>query len=198
MNYHEYETKMTILDLTDSYDSELRHTSDTGFLNRIHNTMRFLECGKLVLDYQLSNGKNLQRGVIWDENLMRNYIIAILKDAVTPPIHLVLIGEFNGEFQYFVVDGKQRMTAMWRFWKNELSISVKTHPDKATQSMCFCELSKELQQKFLFNTHVTKGRLYEFIKGEIKEDDLLRLFDSLNWHVTADSAMEHLQQLKQF
>jgi len=55
-----------------------------------------------------------------------------------------------------------------------------------------------LQQKFLFNTHVTKGRLYEFIKGEIKEDDLLRLFDSLNWHVTADSAMEHLQQLKQF
>ncbi len=186
------------LDLQQEDTSTLLLTSSTGFLRNIQGAIERLNDGTVSLDYYLQNGKNLQREVEWSDTLMSMFIIGIMNEAVIPPIHLVVLGEddHTGKFKYFVIDGKQRMTSICRFVNNELRIPCMLNGE--IEHLLFKDLPVDKQTSFLFNNFVTKGRLYEFSQKsgyEVDEDQLVKLFKTLNWHGSIDGAKRHLEQL---
>lgn len=168
-------------------------------MRNIKTAISFIFDGKVSLDYQLSSGMNLQRGIEWSDGLSKQFIVALMNDVPMPTIHVVLLDEKDIDvFRYFVIDGKQRMTAILKFFNNEIQIPCKSQDDKI-YDLYFKDLPDELKNKFLYHNYVTKGMLYEFniynVETENKEYEMLKLFKTLNWHETVDSAKSHLSKL---
>ncbi len=66
-----------------------------------------------------------QRGEVWDTPKKQQLIDSILRDWRLPKFYFVR----NSEEEYEVVDGQQRLTAIYEFFANELALA----PDSATE-----------------------------------------------------------------
>ncbi|CAM3998984.1 DUF262 domain-containing protein [Corallococcus exiguus] len=110
-----------------------------------------------------------QRGKVWDKKLQQNLIDSILRGWKLPKFYFVK--KSNDSDQYEVVDGQQRLQAIWRFFGNELEIPM----DSPTQmgGKLYKELPTAIADKFDdFEIE------YDVITGAI-ESDLKEFFQRL-------------------
>ncbi|KAI9282746.1 hypothetical protein BY458DRAFT_497227 [Sporodiniella umbellata] len=59
-----------------------------------------------------------QRDIVWDTNKMSRLVDSILNNYYIPPL-VFAIREINGRYTRVCVDGKQRLTAIYKFMNNE-------------------------------------------------------------------------------
>ncbi len=65
-----------------------------------------------------------QRGLVWSRNKKQLFIDSMLRDFDIPKLYLRRIADTGSEYEWEVVDGQQRLTAIWEFLKNEYPVST--------------------------------------------------------------------------
>jgi uncharacterized protein with ParB-like and HNH nuclease domain len=73
-----------------------------------------------------TKGKNLQRPFVWTIEQQRELIWSVFIGRKIPHCAIINIVDHNNEwdFIYQVIDGKQRLTTLFKFYKNELSLLI--------------------------------------------------------------------------
>ena len=116
---------------------------------------------------RMNMSPSYQRGLVWTEKQKQEYLTALFKSRaeITP----VFVQErFDREEHYEVLDGKQRLNAIFEFIEDKIEL----------EGIKFSELSAEDTRKFLnYDVRYTRILSYE---GKIPEDFKLEYFLELN------------------
>ena len=110
-----------------------------------------------------------QRGQVWSEAQQRLLIDSLLRGYDLPKIYLRKLPE-GGARLYEVVDGKQRLTAIWRFLRDEFRLSRDVDIDGLGQlgRKTWSELSAAAQDRLQF-AKITVSELEEATSDEVAE-----------------------------
>jgi hypothetical protein len=110
-----------------------------------------------------------QRGNVWSEAQQRLLIDSLFRGYDLPKLYFRKLAD-GGEFLYEVVDGKQRLTAMWRFLNNEFRLPRASHFDQLGQlgRKSWSELSPPAQDRLQF-AMVTVSVIEEATDEEVAE-----------------------------
>lgn len=110
-----------------------------------------------------------QRGQVWSEAQQRLLIDSLLRGYDLPKIYLRRLPD-GGPRLYEVVDGKQRLTAIWRFLGNEFRLSRDVDIEGIGQvgRKTWGELSAAAQDRLQF-AKVTVSELEEATSDEVAE-----------------------------
>lgn len=73
------------------------------------------------LQEKINPDAEIQRGLVWSEAQQRLLIDSLLRGYDIPKLYFRKLDAEAG-FQYEVVDGKQRLNAMWRFLNDEFRL----------------------------------------------------------------------------
>lgn len=116
---------------------------------------------------RMNMSPSYQRGLVWTEKQKQEYLTALFKSRaeITP----VFVQErFDGEEHYEVLDGKQRLNAIFEFIEDKIEL----------EGIKFSELSAEDTMRLLnYDIRYTRILSYE---GEIPEDFKLEYFLEIN------------------
>lgn len=100
-------------------------------LNRESNTITIANFWENYLLGKYSFNPPYQRQSVWSDEKQSFLIDSILKNFPIPPIFLhQKIDDTTGKTKYDVIDGKQRLTSIIRFIKNEIPASGETDSDE--------------------------------------------------------------------
>lgn len=114
-----------------------------------------------------------RKDVVWSSDYKQYFIDTILRDYPSPAIFLHLETFPDGRTIYHVVDGKQRLTAIFEFVDGNFTVSEK-HAQSDYAKKLFDDLSPELKQRFWE---------YSFPVQQVRqavEEQLRQAFDRLN------------------
>lgn len=73
--------------------------------------------------YLPSIGSNLQREYCWSSDQQAKLIMSILLKTPIPHVAVVML-RIDEKFQYQIIDGKQRLLTLLKFYNNEISIDL--------------------------------------------------------------------------
>lgn len=122
---------------------------------------------------------DFQRDLVWNKEKQQKLIDSIMRGWHIPPIHLVKI---EGKDYYEVLDGKQRLSSVFSFYKDEFPFKGNFSPDieefKELDRKKFSQLPESSKRKFLF----TRIRILEV--SEVKLNEATELFLRLNLGVS--------------
>lgn len=102
---------------------------------------------------------------IWDNRRKSMFIHSILTNYPIPPVYATKENRI-----YHIIDGKQRLTTIFSFIKNEFALDKETPPieEEVLKEKVFDELSDELKEKLLsFEIDIVK--LEEVSSAELEE-----------------------------
>jgi uncharacterized protein with ParB-like and HNH nuclease domain len=169
-----------------------------GSITSPDSLAEFMLTSRFVLDTDVwleKYGRNLQRPYVWSIKQKSQLILSVIQDKPIPHLTFYLPPVHNREYPTFykVLDGKQRLGALFGYVRGEFPILYK---DK---SIYFSELDRVLTCKVLNYTpsyqeyrgyltshhsgifdHLTREEVIELTDRPISDDDLLWLFDYLN------------------
>lgn len=136
-----------------------------------------------------SKGMNLQRPLCWTLEQKQQLIISIIKEMPIPVLAIARrINTEGGKDTYEVIDGKQRLSTIISFFKNEFPISVNGC------DYFFNEMNKECQHAISsFSPRVTEA--YGYAWEPLTDDDKISWFEQINFAGTPQD-MEHMKTLK--
>lgn len=136
---------------------------------------------------------HLQRPFVWDQLKQEQFILSLLKENGLPPFiavqHDAKEQPLLGPKVYRVIDGKQRINTIFRFIKNEFSVSFKgrqifyddIHPwDKSL-------INDPPQCKW--NIH------YSYKDMPISDDTMIEIFERVNF-MGVPQDINHMQALR--
>jgi len=115
-----------------------------------------------------------QRRLVWPVSHKVYLIDTILKELPIPKFFVQLIVDpKTGKTIYNVVDGQQRLNAIFEFIDGKFSLSKKHHPfpeqlDEELEDSTFQDLSKEYQEKF-WSYPLTVEQLINTTENEIRD-----------------------------
>lgn len=145
----------------------------------------FLECHSNVsydpvLDFDVwlpTYGRNLQRDLCWNHFQKSSLIISILKDVKIPPLTIVQVRDRKAEHPlvWQIIDGKQRLSTVLSFLRNEFPIVLDWNNQKET-TFYFDDLPAELQRnikQFDFRANMVYSNIYY---GDVDERTKVREF----------------------
>ena len=91
-------------------------------------TWSILEIYQKIKEKTLILDPVYQRREVWEKNKQTAFIESLFMGIVVPPIYVVenLGDDFLDEIKYEVVDGKQRLTSINSFIKDELKLDSKS------------------------------------------------------------------------
>ncbi len=139
-----------------------------------------------------SKGKNLQRDHVWTLLQQQEFIISILKGIKIANISWIQYKSspdiIGGGVTYKVIDGKQRLTAAFKFIKNEFPILVNGVEYFFKD---FHDSAKYEIESFSFTVYVA----YEYDYDMISDDNKIAWFEMINFAGTPQD-IEHLNNLK--
>lgn len=170
-------------------------------LNQVRNKLRFkvnygladISIRNLLNDnhyeidwdvYLPTKGKNLQRGFVWTLNQKRELIYSIFKGIQLAPISVI---SFEHKI-YKIIDGKQRLSTLLSFCKNEFSIFWNN------QEYFFNNLDGDIQRELLGNS-IRANIGYEYYSAIISDDEKIAWFEMINFSGTVQDE-QHLKNLK--
>jgi hypothetical protein len=114
-----------------------------------------------------------QRGPVWNESKQRLLIDSIIRGFDIPKIYLHRLSN-NPMFDYQIVDGQQRLTAIWKFHSNNLTLVLPDDLADATWADCdFSALNTRDRTAF------ERFRVVTAIVEEADDDDIRDLFSRL-------------------
>jgi hypothetical protein len=91
---------------------------------------------------------DFQRGDVWTDTKKRRLIDSILREWHVPPIHVVELKDGRQE----VLDGKQRLTAIWDFVEGNITVDGKIEPAdprlEKFHNKKYAELDDETRERF--------------------------------------------------
>lgn len=154
-------------------------------------TIQHLTEGKKRFDFNVhlkSVGKDLQRPLVWTNFQKQELILSFFKGIEIGKLTLIQCNVDEQEYFYQVIDGKQRLNALWDFVDNKFPMNW------CGTDYWFYDLSKDLQTKILwYRPKCDIG--YEYWNQRISDADKIRWFELINFSGTPQDA-EHIQQLK--
>lgn len=151
-------------------------------LKRDSNSISIASFYENLIKYNFS--PSYQRESVWSEEKQSFLIDSIMRNFPVPPIFLrQKIDDESGKTSYDVIDGKQRLTSIIRFIKDEIPISTEEEPDdkeyEKIAGLFFSQLDSSEEGK---NAKKHFWRYYlpvEYIDSE--SDELIKhIFDRLN------------------
>jgi hypothetical protein len=114
ISYNDYRFKF---DVRGKFSSPELYFCRVGDLGR--------KMGRMDLDVYLpTKGRNLQRAFVWTELQCQELIMSILVGRAIPPIRYVSLIVCGEEDRYEIIDGKQRISALWKFVHDEFPIEI--------------------------------------------------------------------------
>jgi hypothetical protein len=119
-----------------------------------------------------NNGVAVQRGLVWTLAQKRRLILSLVNGVIVPPITVVTNPK---TFETLVVDGKQRLTTVWSFLRDEFSITVDG------EEYFFSEFSKKEKSVFL---ELTLG-VIEYRGRDIPHSWVQNMYNLMNYAGTA-------------
>lgn len=147
----------------------------------------------ITVDYDVwlpTKKMNLQRPFVWTLLQKQQLILSILKDIKIPTLTIIdySIEDEKKSHIYKVIDGKQRLSTIISFYKNEFQIE---HNGKLYY---FSELD-EWGQRAISLLRLTANIGYEYPDALISDDDKIAWFELINFAGTQQD-IEHLNKLK--
>ena len=84
---------------------------------------------RMLADFQsrINVDAEFQRGPVWSEAQQALLIDSILRGFDIPKIYLHKLPD-GSQYLFNLIDGKQRLTAIWQFVSDELQLLPKTGP----------------------------------------------------------------------
>lgn len=151
---------------------------------------------KDLIDFDVyldSVGENLQRPFVWTLDQQRELITSILCDRKIPLIVVCVNYSMDKETDgWEVIDGKQRLMSLLRFFKNEYSFI-----DLDGNEIWFDELDARTQKLLLLKS-VRVSLVYpKNTFGVVADKEKLELFNFINFAGTAQTD-EHLTKVKEW
>ena len=153
----------------------------------------FVEERYFQLDFDCflpTKGMNLQRGLVWTLEQKQELILSVLKGIKIPWIWAIQIKKKdpNEKTILQIIDGKQRLTTLISFYKNEFPINVNG------EDYLFSELGQEAQ--WAIEVPDIECRIaYEYHDEPISDADKILWFEMINYLGTPQD-IEHIKQLK--
>lgn len=146
--------------------------------------------------YLPTKGRNLQREFVWTHLQCQELIMSILIGRNVPPIRYVsLINPEKGMDNDFIqiIDGKQRLSAIWHFINDEFSIEIDGYLFR------YSSLPSDFRNA-IDRFHITGQAMYqEFNKNDqiipITDEDKIKWFKFLNFSGTPVE-LHHLSGLE--
>lgn len=137
-----------------------------------------------------TKGINLQRDLVWTVEQKSALILTILRDQKIPPI-VVIQNEKDEDRKYNwqVIDGKQRMTTLFGYLKNEFAIVYEGI------EYFFKDLPEDCQKQILNYNGITVDVHYSYDDDPITDQTKIDLFEEINWLGTPQD-INHLNNLK--
>jgi hypothetical protein len=150
----------------------------------------------IVIDfdvYLLSKGKNLQRPLCWNLFQKQQLIISVLKGIQLPPIQIIIYADDvtatkTRKTIYKIIDGKQRLSTLISFYKNEFPIEWNG------ENYFFNDLDSDCQHEILYFDPLIDVA-YEYDYDMISDDNKIAWFEMINFTGTPQD-IEHLNNLK--
>lgn len=130
----------------------------------------------LELDFDVylpTYGRNLQRELCWSPRQKSELIISILKEVNIPPLTIVQVRDRKADnpMVWQIIDGKQRLTTVIGFLRNEFPIVVEG------SEYYYKDLPEELQKMikwFSFHANVVYSNIYyDNVDEKIKEREFV-------------------------
>lgn len=141
--------------------------------------------------YLPSIGKNLQRPLIWTLEQKQAFVFTILRNQKLNPIVVVQVKghENEGNYQFKVIDGKQRLTTLFDYLDNGFSIEI--NGDYYYYSDLPVDCQRQITGYYLiWDVH------YHYEDDPIADQTLIDIFEEVNFLGTSQD-IEHLNSLKQ-
>ena len=157
----------------------------------IFESIARLNSKRFPLDFDVylpSKDKNLQRDFVWSDHQKSELILSVLKGVKLASISVILSEKENKERVYKVIDGKQRLSTLISFYRNEFFVVI----DDCAYS--YEDLDEEAQRE-IWNLGLVADIGYEYHDDMISDDDKIALFEMINFAGTPQD-IEHLRNLK--
>ena len=150
----------------------------------------------VVVDYdiKLSNGKSLQRNFVWSLEQKRELIMSILKGIKLPRFAAThykpnIVSDNGISLWIFkIVDGKQRLSTIESFMKNEFSIVINDI------EYFYSDFDHRATEK-IWNLDLRFDIVYEYDDTRITDDQFIEWFGLVNWAGTPQDK-NHYDELK--
>lgn len=148
-----------------------------------------------VMDFDVylpTKGMNLQRPLVWTDDQKREFVISVLKGIEVASISVIIYKDditrqTNGQI-IKVIDGKQRITTLIAFVKNEFPLIIDGEK--------YFYNDMEQQAQSILNTFwFRSNRVYEYPDKLISDDNKIAWFEMINFAGTPQD-VEHLNNLK--
>ena len=150
-----------------------------------------LDLYERYVENKIEMNPQYQRSLIWTLEQKQEYITALLKSHAEIKPVFVLEYENGNDGIYEIVDGKQRLNAVFEFIEDKFSVPFNKNQGK---EMKFSELSAKDVSKILnFNVEQT---VFICFDGKIPLNFKIELFLEINEKGTRIS-MEHIKKVKQ-
>ena len=145
---------------------------------------RLAEIVRLFAQNELVLQPKFQRRLAWEEPARAYLIDTVVRGLPMPKIYLRGTASNSSQYQYEVVDGQQRLTAIIDFYHDRLRLDRKHQPRFA--GLTFSELPEPLQDAFL------KYELSTEIMEEASDPDVWGMFERLNTYTLTLNKQETL------
>ena len=124
-----------------------------------------------------------QRRSVWSLDYQRYFIDTLMRDYPSPPIFLEEVIDPGEPTQYNVIDGKQRLTAVFAFMNGEFNLA-EYQKEEGFEDAYWVDLAKETQTNIL-RYPVTVEQIQDTNESELRD-----AFDRLNRNVARLTAQE--------
>ncbi len=125
-----------------------------------------------------------QRGLVWSRNQKQLFMDSIFRDYDIPKLYLRRIFDIESPYKWEIVDGQQRLTAIWEFLGGEYPVSTDSDPVGGYEiaGKFFKELEENVKQQLL-------GYTLDLVELEESEDrEIEEMFIRLQNGVPLNSA----------
>lgn len=137
---------------------------------------------------------NLQRPFVWDQLKQEQLILCLLRENGLPPF--VAVQHDDNEIHtlaprvYKVIDGKQRITTIFRFIRNEFSIEFKGR-------RVFYDDIHPWDKSLINNPPQCRWNIhYSYKSKPISDDTMIEIFERVNF-MGVPQDIKHMQALRQ-
>ena len=127
---------------------------------------------RMLVDFEnrINVDAEYQRGKVWSQSQQALLIDSILRNFDIPKIFLRKRPD-GSNYLFDVIDGKQRLTAIWRFASNDFRL-LRNSPHFPSLGdlggKCWDELPQKAQDKLQFS-HITVSNIEEATQEEVQE-----------------------------